>query len=172
MLRGNLMIFFSFCTTEDYQQTLHNFFCQITTGSISLPLAHRSSLLSFTRKTNSVMLKPSRKIGSLLKQSFFVLILTTAQKNFFRNKFLALSWRPNLPKNKKVQYSVEFFKHLGCITLLLKDLKWNLNFHHHLHCTVVAVSSFMLFQKPSLKIGLVNKAFLFWYWQRLKFFFF
>ena len=25
--------------------------------------------------------------------------------------------------------------------------------------------------KPSLKIGLVNKAFLFWYWQRLKFFF-
>ena len=26
--------------------------------------------------------------------------------------------------------------------------------------------------KPSLKIGLVNKAFLFWYWQRLKTFFF
>ena len=60
---------------------------------------------------------------------------------------------------------------MGCITLLLKDSKWNLNFHHHLHCTVVAVSSFMLFQKPSLKIGLVNKTFLFWYWQRLNFFF-
>ena len=26
--------------------------------------------------------------------------------------------------------------------------------------------------KPSLKIGSVNKAFLFWYWQRLNFFFF
>ena len=44
---------------------------------------------------------------------------------------------------KSLQTSV--LKHLGCITLLLKDLKWNLNFHHHLHCTVVAVSRFMLF---------------------------
>ena len=62
---------------------------------------------------------------STSRYSNFVLVLRILHMTKNRLRIRILSWWPKTHKNKKLQDSVVFLEHLGCITLKVLSLKWN-----------------------------------------------
>ena len=109
-----------------------------------------------------------------LRRLFIILVGLTM--TWFSAKMLIFNiWRPGLMPNMiKKSWTVSIFY---CVSLFI-DLNLAYFEKDFIHCVRLltklrkkVINLWLLPPKPSLKTGSVNKAFLFWYWQQLNFFF-